>query len=105
MITYDKEVRPRQHKTKGYFYFIDIKHPLADNRGFVWYHRHAASMKLGRWVKSNEDVHHIDHNKANNSERNLEVQEHKKHSALSGSKKNMLSRTFREAANGADKSH
>ncbi len=69
--------RPLQLKldiTLGYAYFIDRTHPLAHpDTGRVYYHRHVASIKIGRWVTSNEHVHHIDRNKLNNEESNLEV--------------------------------
>lgn len=58
----------------GYHYFIDSNHPLATgNSGRVYLHRHIASLKLGKWLSSEEQVHHIDGNKLNNSECNLEV--------------------------------
>lgn len=61
-------------KTYNYVYFIDRDHPLASNNaGRVHYHRHMASIKIGRWVRSCEHVHHKDGNKANNEVNNLEV--------------------------------
>jgi len=100
MIEYNKEIRLKQHKRLGYLYFSDVKHPLADPQGFVWYHRHAASLKAGRWVKSTEEVHHIDGNVNNNIDRNLKIISSKsKHSVISGSiKKNMYNKTFKMAA-------
>ena len=62
-------------------YFCDHNHPLAHgNSGFVYMHRHVASIKLGRWVTSKEVVHHIDGDKTNNSQENLEVLSRADHS-------------------------
>ncbi len=57
----------------GYAYFYDIEHPICNSSGKVLVHRHEASKMIGRWVLPEEDVHHIDHNKLNNSWSNLEV--------------------------------
>ena len=77
----------RVHKAKGYIYFTDIDHPLAYlPSGFVYYHRLQASLKLGRWILSSEEVHHKNKDKSDNSFDNLEVltkSEHlKKHSTI-----------------------
>lgn len=42
-------------------------------------HRHVASVKAGRWLSSQEIVHHIDGNKANNDPDNLEVTTRSRH--------------------------
>jgi hypothetical protein len=65
---------------KGYVVFDDKRHPLGGKRGLVYMHRHIASVKLGRWVRSDEDVHHLDGNKLNNKPDNLEVISHSEHS-------------------------
>src|SRR4051812_18492537 len=85
-----REIKPEEiklHKTLGYMYFLDGKHPFASGiPNFVYYHRHVASIKLGRWVLPDEEVHHKDRNKQNNEPDNLEVlssHEHKlKHGFL-----------------------
>lgn len=61
-------------KSNGYAYFLDDKHPLrVGNSGKVYLHRHVASIKLGRWLTTNEHVHHVNGLKTDNSEENLEV--------------------------------
>lgn len=45
-------------------------------------HRHIMEQHLGRKLLPNEDVHHIDGNKANNAIENLQVIDHGEHSAL-----------------------
>jgi hypothetical protein len=60
-------------------YFLDKCHPLASTNGRVWYHRHVASIKLGRWLHSHEVVHHVDGDRANNDPDNLVVITRSKH--------------------------
>lgn len=52
---------------------VGTNHPLADTRGYAYEHRLVASRKLGRWLKSTEQVHHINGNKQDNRPENLEV--------------------------------
>lgn len=54
-------------------------HPRADKQGMVLEHLLTAEIKLGRVVSKNEQVHHIDFNKQNNSPSNLAVGEPKSH--------------------------
>lgn len=76
----DDTVKTNLMKQCGYLYFSDINHPLAS--GYVVYvHRHNASVKLGRWIKSSEHVHHIDGNKLNNDLDNLEILTSSEHTA------------------------
>lgn len=78
---WDKNVNPRPHKVLKYMYFCDKSHPLASEAGIVYYHRHVASEKLGRWVTEDEHVHHIDGNRQNNTPENLEVLTEAEHHA------------------------
>lgn len=70
---YYKEIKLKPHDTKGYLYFIDRKHPLANKSGCVYYHRHLMSLQLQRWLLPKEHVHHIDGNPSNNCLENLEL--------------------------------
>lgn len=79
MITYSKKIKTVRHKTLGYLYFMDKLHPLATPTGFVYYHRHVASLKIGRWVTSEEDVHHLDGKRDNNDPANLVVLSRSEH--------------------------
>jgi hypothetical protein len=81
-ITY-REILPDELKpTRGYLYFMDKGHPLATTVGVVSYHRHIASLKEGRWLTSEEIVHHIDEDKSNNSPENLQVLTEVEHNRL-----------------------
>ena len=71
---YSRPIKLRIDKTLGYQYFLDVQHPLAfKGTGRVYFHRHVASVTLGRWILAEEIVHHIDSIKTNNNPHNLEV--------------------------------
>lgn len=75
----------------NYLYFMDKEHPLAIGKGlWVYYHRHVASLKLGRWLNSDEIVHHINHNKLDNRVENLEVMSRAQHTSEHNPKKTTL---------------
>lgn len=77
---YDKPIVLKIDKTLGYQYFIDRDHPLAHrSTGRVYYHRHVASLMVGRWLKSHEHVHHKNDNRADNRRRNLVITTKAKH--------------------------
>lgn len=67
----DKKVR--LDKTLLYQYVISPDHPLANKSGKVYYHRYIKSLFIGRYVKHDEHVHHIDENKSNNNPENLQL--------------------------------
>ena len=78
---YNKEIIISS-ETNGYDCFVDKDHPLAYPTGMVYLHRHTASIKSGRWLNSNEHVHHIDGNKKNNDLDNLEIISNSDHTKL-----------------------
>jgi len=79
---YEKPIKLSVDSALGYEYFMDKEHPLASSIGRVWYHRHVASLREGRWVTSSEVVHHVDHDKCNNDPGNLEIMSRSAHGKL-----------------------
>ena len=75
---YKKEIRSINRDR--YFSFYDPYHPLAGKTdGMVYLHRHLASVKIGRWLTHEENVHHIDGNKENNDLDNLMILTNENH--------------------------
>ena len=67
------------YDSHGYLAFSAAGHPLAGKSGVVTLHRYIASLKIGRWLRSDEDAHHKDENKRNNHWRNLKVMTRSEH--------------------------
>jgi hypothetical protein len=60
--------------SKGdYNYALVPEHPNATKNGYVLHHRVIAENSLGRLLRSDEIVHHINGNKKDNTPNNLEV--------------------------------
>lgn len=77
--------------SNGYVEIIVPGHPATNVRGYVYEHRIVAEKKLGRYLLSNEVVHHIDGNKTNNSPNNLIVLSNEDHATLHALLKNGMS--------------
>lgn len=69
-------------KSSGYIYFIDKFHPLANSSDRVLLHRHIASIDAKRWVTDDEDVHHKNRIRHDNSIGNLQILTKAEHTAL-----------------------
>ena len=82
---YEKDVKISNSLINGYQYFCDSEHPLSNSSRWIYYHRHVASIKYGRWLSECELVHHIDGNKTNNDPENLIVLGKSEHSVLENS--------------------
>jgi hypothetical protein len=61
---------------------VGRSHHLSDVRGYAYEHRIVAEKKIGRRLLPYEQVHHVDHDKANNDPSNLEVTEDVAHHRL-----------------------
>jgi hypothetical protein len=77
-------------KSNGYYVVYRPEHPFAFGKGYVYEHRYIIEQTLGRYLSSNEIVHHKDGNKLNNDISNLElcnsIAEHKVEHRTSKSK-------------------
>lgn len=68
--------------SREYVCIYDPSHPSANSTGYVHEHRVVAERAMGRRLKRNEVVHHIDGDKANNRNDNLLICSVKYHSWL-----------------------
>lgn len=82
MIEYNKEIKVCKGLVAGYQIFCDMSHPLVNSQGFVYYHRHLASVKLGRWVTKSDHIHHINGDKLDNRLENLDILTNSTHASL-----------------------
>ena len=69
-------------RSNGYIEIYSPNHPNKNARGYVYEHQLVAEMMLGRYLKENEVVHHIDFNKTNNESSNLIVLTNSEHVKL-----------------------
>lgn len=79
---YTKEIKVLNGLKCGYYQFRDHEHPLCYADGSVYLHRHIASINLGRWLTTDEHVHHLDENRLNNDDSNLILLTNSEHSKL-----------------------
>lgn len=57
----------------GYIYIKLPSHPFSGKQGYIAEHRLVMEKKLGRYLTKKEVVHHINHNRLDNSIDNLEI--------------------------------
>lgn len=69
-------------KTNGYLFAMCPEHPNAASTGYVLLHRLIMENHIGRLLRENEVVHHIDGNKINNKIENLMLLTNSEHSRL-----------------------
>ena len=63
----------RTKTTLGYILINNPEHPFADSNGYIYEHRLVMEKKLGRYLKLDERVHHINGIKDDNRIENLKL--------------------------------
>lgn len=76
------DVTGRKRTPKGYVTLLIHSHPNAAKNGQIMEHRVVMEIHLGRYLKSDEVVHHMNHVKHDNRISNLEVLDHAEHTTL-----------------------
>lgn len=66
----------------GYLYVQNPQHPKSSKKGYVAEHRLVAEKMIGRFLKDDEVVHHINRIKTDNREENLQVMTKSEHIKL-----------------------
>jgi len=70
----------------GYLAILLPEHPFANKRGYIYEHRIIMEKRIGRYLTTQEVVHHINFNKKDNSDENLMLfstdEEHRKYHSI-----------------------
>ena len=67
---------------KGRNAIYNPNHPKANNSGYILYSRYLIEEKIGRELKANENVHHINNNPLDDRIENLELISRSEHTRL-----------------------
>lgn len=76
--------RPIRYDAKGYVLIWEPTHPNKSLKGWQLEHRVVAEKALGRYLRSDEHIHHVNHRKDDNAPANLQVMDGIEHAKLSG---------------------
>jgi len=68
----------------GYIYVLKKEHPFSNNNGYIFEHRLVMEKKLGRYLKPEEIIHHINGVRKDNRIKNLELTNKRDHNLKHG---------------------
>lgn len=77
-----KGIGHRKKRTDGYIYIYFPSHPKSTKDGYIMEHDLIMESCIGRWLKEDEVVHHINHIKDDNRIENLKLMTFKEHAKL-----------------------
>lgn len=60
-------------RRSGYWYVLDKSHPFSGKQGYIAEHRIVMEKHIGRYLTTQEVIHHIDGSRDNNNIENLEL--------------------------------
>lgn len=72
----------RKEHSDGYILVYVPDHPAADRNGYVLEHRFVVEQSIGRYLSSDEYVHHINGDKQDNRLENLEITNMREHAKI-----------------------
>lgn len=80
----------------GYWLVLRPNHPNANINGRVALHRLIVEERLGRYLKKEEHIHHVDFDINNNDFENLYIASNKKHQGLHGKLNKLIGKLVKE---------
>jgi hypothetical protein len=87
----------RYYHKDGYVYVYNINHPYKNKDGYVFEHRLIMEKKLNRYLRKDENVHHINGIKDDNKIENLKLLSNSNH--LKEEWKNLENNNFKNSKN------
>lgn len=71
-----------KRKIGKYLYILKHNHPFATKQGYVAEHRLIMEDRIGRYLRPDEDVHHINGVTTDNRPENLQLLTHAEHTSI-----------------------